>query len=213
MKTILYFILILFFTVVKTQAQGFNGSIDFKKYTLRDTNSNVYVVKNKLVKLEQYSKKANNIEGSFLFDLSAGKIRWVNPTRKVWGEHRSETASLVRGQCEVSKGVGTKSIAGVKCHDYTVKNTEENTSITYWVAEGNYDFFVPLIKLWNRKDKQSIYFSQIKDLPAGSMPLLSEEKQMSDGKMVTKLEVTKINTKTPDDASLEVPAGYTRFDQ
>ena len=203
----------MFFTLAKISAQGFNGSIEFKYATLKDTTNNVYIVKNKLVKLDQFSKKSTTIEGSFIFDLAAGKIRFVNPKRKIWGEHRSETASVVRGQCEVSKGSGTKSVAGVKCHEYTVKNTEENTSITYWVAESNFDFFIPLIKLWNRKDKQSIYFNLIKDLPAGSMPLLSEEKQLSDGKMVTRLEVTKISNKMPDDASLDVPAGYTKFDQ
>ncbi len=104
-------------------------------------------------------------------------------------------------------------VAGVKCTEYTVKNTEENASVTYWIAEGNYNFFAPMIKLWNRKDKQSIYFSQIKNLPEGSMPMMSEERQLSDGKLLTRLEVTKINKTAPDDASLSVPASYTKFDQ
>jgi hypothetical protein len=72
---------------------------------------------------------------------------------------------------------------------------------------------MPVVKLWNRKDKQSIYLCQIKDLPEGSMPLLSEEKQISDGKSITKLEVVKIGKKVPDDASLEVPPTYNKFDQ
>jgi hypothetical protein len=203
---------IIFFSVFKLSAQGFNGSIEFKSYKEKDTSLNVYHVKGKLVKLDKYTKMTNVIEGSFIFDLAVGKIRFVNPKRKVWGEHISETAPVIRGHCEVSKGNGSKTVAGVKCHEYTVKNTEENTIITYWVAESKFDFFVPLIKLWNRKDKQSIYFNQIKDLPEGSMPLWSEEKQISDGKSITKLEVTKISNKTPDEASLSVPAGYTKFD-
>ncbi|MEO6303834.1 MAG: hypothetical protein ABIP51_11750, partial [Bacteroidia bacterium] len=71
----------------------------------------------------------------------------------------------------------------------------------------------PVIKLWNRKDKQSVYFNQIKDLPEGSMPLLSEEKQLSDGKLLTKLEVVKIGRTVPEQASLEVPPNYNKFDQ
>jgi hypothetical protein len=113
----------------------------------------------------------------------------------------------------VVKGAGTKKIAGLKCHEYVVKNSEENTFITYWVTESNMNFFNPLVKLWNRKDKQSIYYGQIKNLPAGSMPMMSEEKQLNDGKTLTKLEVTKITHTAPKDDAFAVPTGYTKFDQ
>jgi hypothetical protein len=113
----------------------------------------------------------------------------------------------------VTKGAGSKTIAGIKCTEYVVKNNEENTVITYWVTNGKFNFFIPLIKLWNRKDKQSIYFGQIKNLPEGSMPMMSEEKQLSDGRLLTKLEVIKVINTVPDDAALEIPAGYSKFDQ
>lgn len=194
-------------------AQNFNGSIEFKYSTRRDTSTNIYLVKNKMIKLDQYGKKTNAIEGSFIFDLNTNKIKFVNPKRKVWGEHVSEAPQTVKGVCEVTKGAGTKTIQGLKCVEYTVKNTEENTTITYWIVENKFSFFAPVVKLWNRKDKQSIYFNQIKDLPEGSMPLLSEEKQLSDGKFVTKLEVVKIGKKVLDDASFLVPANFNKFDQ
>ena len=194
-------------------AQNFNGSIEFKYSTRRDTSTNIYLVKNKMIKLDQYGKKTNAIEGSFIFDLNTNKIKFVNPKRKVWGEHVSEAPQAVKGVCEVTKGTGTKTIQGLKCVEYTVKNTEENTTITYWIVENKFSFFAPVVKLWNRKDKQSIYFNQIKDLPEGSMPLLSEEKQLSDGKLVTKLEVVKIGKKVLDDASFIVPANFNKFDQ
>ena len=206
-------VLALVFAMKGAQAQGFNGNIDFRYSTQKDTTINVYWVKNKQVKLDQNSKKGNTIEGSFLFDLGIGEIRFLNPKRKLWGKQKSETPQLIKGQCVVTKGASGKKIAGVKCTEYTVRNAEENTVITYWIAESNYTFFVPLIKLWNRKDKQSIYFGQIKGLPEGSMPLMSEEKQISDGKALTKLEVIKINNTAPDDATFAIPAGYSKFDQ
>ena len=212
MKKIL-FALAVYFGVFQTTAQNFNGSIEFKYSTQKDTTTNIYLVKDKIIKLDQYGKKTNAIEGSFIFDLNTNSIKFVNPKRKVWGEHKSETPPIVKGVCVFTKGTNTKSIQGVKCVEYTVKNTEENTSITYWVAENKFSFFVPVIKLWNRKDKQSVYFNQIKDLPEGSMPLFSEEKQINDGKLITKLEVVKIGKKVPDDASLVVPPNYNKFDQ
>lgn len=209
----LFVFLSLFFGVSSILAQGFSGSIDFKYATAKDTTSNVYWVKNKKVKLDQYSRRGSNVEGSFLFDLAANEIKFLNPKRKLWGKQKSETPQVIKGQCVVTKGTATKKVAGVKCTEYTVKNTEENTVVTYWIADEDFTFFIPLIKLWNRKDKQSIYFAQIKDLGQGQMPLMSEEKQVSDGKMLTKLEVIKVSRTSPPDATFDIPAGYTKFEQ
>lgn len=194
-------------------AQSFGGSVEFKYLTTKDTTSNVYYVKDKTVKLDQFGKRSGAVEGSFVFDLATNTIKFVNPKRKVWGEHKSETAPVIRGVCEVKKTANTKTIQGAKCTEYTVKNTDENTIISYWIATGKYEFFNPLVKLWNRKDKQSIYYNQITGLPAGTMPMLSEEKQISDGKLITRLEVVKISKAAVDEANLIVPADYKKFEQ
>lgn len=190
----------------------FGGSIEFKYFTQKDTTNNVYLIKDQTVKLDQYGRKSGSVEGSFIFDLNSKTIRFVNPKRKVWGEHKSETAPVIKGECVVTKGTGSKTLQGIKCSEYVVKNTEENTVITYWITQGKYDFFIPLLKLWNRKDKQSIYFNQIKDLPAGSMPLLSEEKQINDGKVVTRLEVIKINKAAVEASRMSIPSEYKKFE-
>jgi hypothetical protein len=185
--------LTLFFGVafISTFAQ-FSGSIAFKQYTLKDTTLNTYWVKDKKIKLDQYDKKDTTIEGSFIFDLDAKTIKFVNPKRKVWGYQKSEVPPVMKGTCDISKGK-SKTINGIKCNEYLVKNTEENTMITYYITSGNYDFFIPMMELWNRKDKQSIYFGKIKGLSKGSMPVMSEERQISDNKMISKIEITKIN--------------------
>jgi hypothetical protein len=193
-------------------AQPFSGNIEFNYATQTDTTRNVYMVKNKQVRLDQYGKKGN-VEGSFIFDLAANEVRFLNPKRKLWGLQKSETPQVIRGTCVVIKGNNPKTIANIKCNEYTVKNAEENTVITYWITEGKYPFFAPMVKLWNRKDKQSIYFGQIKGLPEGSMPLLSEEKQLSDGKLLTRLEVSKMTNTPPADSNFSIPEGYTKFDQ
>ena len=194
-------------------AQSYEGTIEFKMETTKDTTTNIYYVKGNDVKLDQIGRKSGKVEGSFVFNLSTKEIKFVNPVRKVWGEHKSETAPVIKGTCVSTKGAGTKTIQGMKCTEYTVKNTEENTEITYWITSGKYDFFVPLVKAWNRKDKQSIYFNQLKDLPKGAMPLLSEEKQISDGKLISKLEVSKMSKGGIDASKLAIPADYKKFEQ
>ncbi|MCA6437357.1 MAG: DUF4412 domain-containing protein [Bacteroidota bacterium] len=200
------------FIAINAIAQTFNGNIEFKYFNSKDTSTNIYIVKDKVIKLDQYKRSQSAMEGSFIFDLNANTVKFLNPKRRVWGINKSETPPIIKGQCVVTKG-GTKKIQGTNCNEYIVKNTEENTQITYWIATEKYNFFIPLLKLWNRKDKQSIYFAKIEGLPEGSMPFLSEEKSISDGKVISKLEVIKITKRTPEDSELEVPAGYNKYDQ
>lgn len=210
-KIIPFLVFVLCISILR--AQVFSGTIDFKYSTQKDTTNNIYMIKNKLVRLDQIGKKGN-VEGSFIFDLTANIVKFLNPKRKLWGTQKSETPQVIRGQCIVIKGASPKTVANVKCTEYTVKNAEENTVITYWIAEGNkYTFFGPLVKLWNRKDKQSIYYGQIKGIPEGSMPMLSEERQLTDGKLLTKLEVVKMLNSPPDDSNFAIPEGYSKFDQ
>jgi hypothetical protein len=198
---------------VASVAQNFEGSIEFKMETNKDTTTNIYYVKGNDVKLDQIGRKSGKVEGSFVFDLSTNQIKYVNPVRKVWGEHKSETTPAIQGSCVSSKSGTIKTIQGQKCTEYVVKNTEENTEIAYWIAPGKYEFFAPMVKAWNRKDKQSIYFNQIKDLPKGSMPFMSEERTLSDGKLVSKLEVSKITKGAIDASKLAIPADYKKFEQ
>ncbi len=209
-KIILSIALFAFTTVAFGQ---FEGSIEFRMETKKDTNMNVYYVKGNNVKLDQIGKKSGKVEGSFVFDLSGKSIKFVNPARKVWGDHKSETPPTIQGTCEVSKSKTTKSVAGKMCTQYTVKNSTENTSITYWIAAEKYDFFVPLVKLWNRKDKQSIYFNQIKDLPKGAMPMMSVETTLDGKTTLSKLEVVKLEKKSIEASQVSVPSDYKKFEQ
>ncbi len=190
----------------------FEGIIEFKMKTKKDTTVNIYYVKSDHVKLDQLGKKSGKVEGSFVFDLTNKQIKFVNPGRKVWGDHKSETPAVIKGTCEVTKTKNVKTILGKKCNEYVVKNTEENTQISYWVCSEKFDFFIPMVKLWNRKDKQSIYFNQIKDLPKGSMPMASFETTL-DGKNVSVLEMTKIEKKNLELIQVSVPADYKKFEQ
>ena len=191
----------------------FEGSTEFRYETKKDTSTNVYYVKGNNVKLDQIGKKTGKVDGSFVFDLGAKTIKFVNPARKVWGDHKSETPPTMSGTCEVTKQKTTKMVAGKMCTEYIVKNTAENTQIVYWVTTEKFDFFVPLVKLWNRKDKQSVYFNQIKDLPKGAMPMLSLETSLDGKTAVSKLEVIKLEKKSIDASMVSIPSDYKKFEQ
>ena len=207
------FLSIALFSFTAVAFAQFEGSIEFRMETKKDTNTNIYYVKGNNVRLDQLGKKSGKVEGSFVFDLTGKSIKFVNPARKVWGDHKSETPPAIKGTCEVAKGKTTSMVGGKMCTEYTVKNTEENTQIVYYIANEKFDFFVPLVKLWNRKDKQSIYFNQIKDVAKGSMPMKSVETTLDTKATVSKLEVLKMEKKAIEAASVAVPSDYKKFEQ
>lgn len=207
------FVSIALFAFTTAAFAQFEGSIEFRMETKKDTTTNIYYVKGNNVKLDQLGKKSGKVEGSFVFDLSGKSIKFVNPARKVWGDHKSETPPTINGTCEVSKLKTTKMVAGKMCTQYMVKNTAENTQITYWISTEKFDFFAPLVKLWNRKDKQSIYFNQIKDLPKGAMPMLSIETSLDGKTTLSKLEVVKLEKKSLDASQVSIPSDYKKFEQ
>ena len=45
------------------------------------------------------------------------------------------------------------------------------------------------------------------------MPLLSEEKSISDNVLISKLEVSKMNKSAIDASKLAIPADYKKFEQ
>jgi hypothetical protein len=55
------------------------------------------------VKLDQIGRKSGKVEGSFVFNTETNEIKFVNPVRKVWGEHKSETAPIIKGTIKLPK--------------------------------------------------------------------------------------------------------------
>ncbi len=194
--------------------KSFTGKIEFLYYQ-RDTTKNVYIIKEPYVKLDNYSKKNDgSVEGSFLFNLTTKEIRTISPKRKLWNIHKSEILAVVKGECEVIKTNNTKKILSISCTEYIVKNKAEDTEITYWITDkGNYSFFIPMLQLWNRKDRHSVYFNKISSLPKGSMPLLSIEKSIGTGKIISKLEATKITNEKIKDGVFVIPKDYKKFEE
>jgi hypothetical protein len=198
-------------------AQNFEGTIAFRMEAKKDTTNNIYNVKGTTVKLEQFAKRSGKVAGGFVFDLTAKTIKFYNPDRKIWGLQKAEGASGMQGTCKVEKTKNTKTyLEKYKCTEYVVSNEVEKTKISYWIYSPEkkgpkFDFFSNMINLWNRKDKVSVYFRQIKGLPAGSIAMYSTE--LLDGKQVGMLEMQKIDAKTMTDADVAVPADYKKFEQ
>jgi hypothetical protein len=199
-------------------AQVFEGTISFKMEDKKDTTNNIYHVKGNIVKLDQKGKKSGKVEGSFVYDLTAKTVKFVNPARKLWGETKSQIPVAIKGTPVVEKTKNVKTLCGLKCTEYTVTNPDENTKISYWIYTPDkkgkkFSFFMPMVELMNRKEKASTYWRQIKGLPEGSIPMMSIETNISDGKQVGKLEMLKVEAKPLTTADVSIPADYKKFEE
>lgn len=192
-------------------AQAFEGTIEFKKMTTTDTVNYVYTVKGSKVRIDEIGSKSHKIEGTFLVDLDAKTMISLNHERKLYMDNPTPSAPVLKGSCVVKKGSNVKNIQGYKCTEYIVTNNEENTQITYWIAEGKFTFFEKLLRILNRKDKSSVYFLQIPEMK-GMFPMLSTQTDLN-GKEHTKLEVTKITKKEIDPSIFDLPKGYNKFEK
>ena len=192
-------------------AQSFEGTIEFKKSSTTDTTNYVYTIKGNMVRIDEIGTKSRKVEGSFLVDLDAKTMKFLNHERKLYGDQNTASAPVIKGTCSVKKGQNVKNLQGYKCVEYIVTNNEENTQITYYIADGKFSFFEKLLRQLNRKEKSAIYFLQISDVK-NMFPMLSIQTDLS-GKEVGKLEVTKITKKEVDPSLFEIPKGYNKFEK
>ncbi len=215
-----YFIIIFFYFIVfqsfgqKNHLPKFEGKIKFARITQTDTTYFSYLVKGKKVKFISYDPciPDENLQEYLLFDLATKKIIAVKPAFKTFIVLQNKPyTSLPNEEFKIIKSKNNKKILDQTCYQWRVKNKKENTEIAYWVnTKYNYDFFVPLLKLWNRVEKHASYFLQIPN-NNGVFPFLSTERSVvRDFRM--KLAIIEITYQPMDDSLFIIPAEYTNYD-
>ena len=210
MKKLLLSSLFVFAGMLIASAQAFEGVIEFKKQTTTDTVNYIYYVKGDKIRLDEIGSKSKKVEGSFIIDLKANTMLSLSHERKLYIEQASGTPAAVNGKPEVKKTGATKTIQGVKCTEYVVKNDADKVQVTYWMGGSNYNFFFKLLKVLNRKDKSAVYVQQITEAD-GMFPYLSSQVNLETNKEEVKMEVTKMEKKVVDATKFEVPKDYQKF--
>ena len=191
-------------------SQSFEGMIEFRKMTDSDTMTYVYYIKGDKVRVDEIGASYEKQEGSYIIDLKALTVIAVSNERKMYFDQPpSKTPAILKCKPEPVKTANKKTIHGYECIEYTVKCTEENTMVTYWLASGKFDFFERMLKLLNRKDKSAIYFQKITGV-AGMFPFVSVEATIAGGQEKVRMEVIKIEKKKIDNAKFEIPAGFKK---
>lgn len=208
-KTILAIIGLLAGTAI-ISAQSFEGTIEFRKKTQTDTVNYVYHIKGDHVRLDEIGNRSGNVEGSFIIDLQTKQMLSLSHARKKYIEQGSGLPAKMNGKADVKETGNSKTLHGSKCKEYVVTNSEEKVKVTYWMAEGHYDFFFKLLQVLNRKDKSAVYIQELKGVD-GMFPFLSVQQNLETGKDEVIMEVTGVEKKKVDDSMFKVPSDYQKF--
>ena len=190
-------------------AQNFEGSIEFTRKNYFDETKYVYYVTSSKVRIDELDKDLK-VTGTMLVDLKTKNVKAINHDRKLHMEIKSKPSVKDLSNSKIFKTTEKKKILGHSCVKWTVSNPDYKSKAVYWVIEdGSYFFLKQLLTALNRKDKSALYWMQIPE-NAGYFPLIGEEKGF-DGKLKSRLEVTKMTKKKIDADKFKIPTGYKEF--
>lgn len=207
MKSLLTFLTITVFTF-NLSAQNFEGTIEFKKVKNGKTSTYIYYVQGDFVRLEEYGSK-KTITDLAVINLKEEKVYLLSPERKTYMIVNTTHSTKDMSKTKVEMTKTTKTVLGKSCKKWVVSNTDLNASVTYWVTEGHYDFFVKLLSTLRRKDYSALFYQQV---PAamGYLPMISIWTNL-DGVEIERFEVVNIDERVLRGNFFHIPADYTEF--
>ena len=186
----------------------FTGEISFKKTTGANEINYKYYINNNDIRIEEIDSE-EKIEGIKLINLSTKKINILSPERKLYIE-----ASELRGPAEVKvkieKTGKTKIILEKECQKIIVTCNDQDRQVTYWVTKGEYNFFLPMLELINRREKHAVYYQKISNIK-GCWPMKSSEYVLSTGKLISEMTTSSIINNEVKSEVFMIPSDYELF--
>ncbi|MCF8258550.1 MAG: DUF4412 domain-containing protein [Flavobacteriales bacterium] len=211
MRPFLTFTSILLLTLVSATAQNFEGSIYFTKSNMMDVTRYAYHVKGNMVRIDEMQEGKEDLVAALLVNLETQETIALSHERKLYMKRPKGTPVETPKGLELKKGELQKSINGRNCSQYRVKSRELDRELTFWVTDGNFDFFPKLLNVLKRKDHYSTFYLSIPDLN-GKFPLTADELTLLRDKKGF-LQVDKIESKKLDDRMFAIPAGFEKVEK
>jgi hypothetical protein len=187
----------------------FQGTIKFTKTIGPVTANYVYYVKDHMVRVEELGENGE-IQGIMIVDTKANTVKALSPERKMFIDVPNKRPAR-ETEVFVQKTNKSKEINGYNCTQVKVTGKEDGREVTFWMADDDFDFLIPMLETLNRKDKLAIYFMNVPDIE-GMFPMVGVEKK-TDGVELTKLQVSEVQRTDLDNSLFEIPADYTKFER
>jgi len=208
MKKIYCIVLSLLFSLASF-SQAFEGEISCVKTTPSDTLFYVYTIKNESVRIDEYDKYKRATR-SYIVNSNDKSLLLINQNKRVYTTIDGTVPANLQGMEVICTG-NYKYIQGYKCNQWRVRNADANTEISYWLADGNFDFYMPMCAILCSIDDSFLFYNALigKNLN-GVLPLLIENRTLLRSPKST-LSVIEIKQHKVDKAVFSV-AGYQKFE-
>jgi len=187
----------------------FQGTIKFTKTIGPVTANYTYYVKGDKIRVEELGENGE-IQGIMIVDTKENTVKALSPERKMYIDVPNKRPAR-ETEVFVQKTNNTKVINGYNCTEVKVSGKSDGREVTFWVADDDFDFLVPMLETLNRKDKLAVYFMNIPDLE-GFFPMVGIERK-TDGVELTKLQVSNIESGDLDNSLFTIPTDYSKFER
>ncbi len=187
----------------------FQGTIKFTKTIGPVTANYTYFVKGDKIRVEEMSENGE-IQGIMIIDTKANTVKALSPERKMYIDVPNKRPARDT-EVYVQKTNNTKEINGYNCTEVKVTGKTDGREVTFWVANDDFDFMMPMLETLNRKDKLAVYFMNVPNLD-GFFPMVGVERK-TDGVELTKLHVNTVDKSELSAELFEIPADYTKFER
>lgn len=211
MKKFYLLIISFLFAVCAFSQEQFEGEVSYVKTSFSDTLYYVYTIKDECVRIDEYDKYKRAMR-AYIVNLQDKSVMVINPSKRVYTQLESFPVKDESVQnMEVIHTGNYKYINGYKCSQWRVKNHDENTEITYWIAGDNFNFYTAMSQVAMSLEDHFLFF---KALPEGKMqgvmPMMIENKTLLRAPKST-FCVTEIKSHPVDKSVFDI-SKYQKFE-
>ena len=201
--------LILILFVLNASANPFEGVIYFQKTEGDDITFFKYYVKGDKIRIEDVNE-GGKLNGILLIDMKTVSLKMLSCSAQLYIVVPLSPPAE-KPQVKIEKTGEIKIINGEECELWKVVDAQEFSRYEYWVNEGNYSFFSPMLRILNRKDKIALAWVSL-DVNDNYFPFEGTE-YSSTGKVITRLKVIEIKEKVLDPELFNIPSNYSLFER
>jgi hypothetical protein len=201
--------LILILFVLNVSANPFEGVIYFQKTEGDNVTYFKYYVKGDNVRIEDV-KEGGKLNGILLIDMKTVSLKMLSCSSQLYIEVPLSPPAE-KPQVKIEKTGEIKVINGEECELWKVVDAKEFSRYEYWVNQGDYSFFSPMLRILNRKDKIALAWVSL-NVNDNYFPFEGTE-YSSTGKVITRLKVIEIKEKVLDPELFNIPSNYSLFER
>jgi hypothetical protein len=190
-------------------AGTFEGVIYFKKADGKDVTYFRYYIKGNHIRIEDVNE-GGVLNGILLIDMESETLKMLSCSAQMYIDVPVAPESE-KPKVKIHRTGEVKMISGRECELWKITNMNDYSHYDFWVNEGEYAFFIPMLKTLNRND--NIALAWLSSMMGHSYFPFEGTEFSSTGKLLTRLEVIEIKDQELEMDLFKVPSNYSLFEK